>query len=370
MKKNILHVIGGLNRAGAETMLMNIFRKIDRNNYQFYFLVFYPKDCRQDYQNEIESLGGKIIHLEEKNLMKNLIKAIRIYKENKIDVVHAHTLFNSSIYLLAAKICKISIRITHSHSTGQMKKENLVMKTYMTLSRTIIKLCSTHFVACGKEAGIYLFGDKIFNKKGIVIKNAIDSSVFFPREHNPNYLKQNNEKLKIGCIGSFYEVKNHVFLVGLANYMINEKKFTNFNFIFVGKGYLEEKLKSLIKEEKLEKYFTFLGTRTDISNLMNFFDVLVMPSLYEGIPVTLIEAQASGLPCIISNKISNEVDLDLNLVTFCDIDENYEEWYQSILENKDKYLSVESSELIQKKLSDSGYSLESNIQTLLSIYMA
>lgn len=370
MKTNIIHIIGGLNRGGAETMLMNIFRNIDKNRYQFYFLVFYPLDVHQDFHDEVLNLGGKIIHLENKYIISNIFKVIKIYKENKIDVVHAHTLFNSYLYILAATICGIKIRITHSHSTGQMRNLNLLTKIYIYISKIIIRIFSTHLIACSNDAGNYLFGKKLFKKKGILIKNAIDTRIFYPQNINSDYLDLTNLNLKIGCIGSFYDVKNHLFLIELANYMVNNKKFNEFNFIFVGKGYLEKKLKQLIRQKNLDKYFKFLGTRTDINKLMNFFDVLVMPSLYEGIPVTLIEAQASGLPCVISDNISKDVDLHLNLITFCNINENYEEWYQKILDQKNKHLLKDSRDQIQKKLDEFGYSLECNIKILSSIYSA
>lgn len=364
----VLQVIGGLNRGGAETMMMNIFRKVDKVNYQFYFLVFYPSNEHQDYEEEIINLGGKIINLHTKNIFFNFVNFCKILQKYKFDVIHVNTLFNSFLYIFPAMLFKVRIRITHSHSTGNMLKKNLVSKIYMSISRKIINISSNVYIACSVDAGYYLFGKDIFKNKGIVLNNSVDTNLFHPQKIENNYPGIEKDTLLIGCIGSFYNVKNHIFLINLAEYIVKNNLLSNFKFIFIGKGYLENELKREIANKKLDDYFVFLGTRTDIDKLMNILDILVMPSLYEGIPVTLIEAQACGLPCIVSNRISKDVDLNLNLISFYEINDNYSKWVSAIKENCNKHLNENDFDYIQDRLIKAGYSLEENVKKLLNIY--
>ncbi|WP_075878194.1 glycosyltransferase [Merdibacter massiliensis] len=363
----VLQVIGGLNRGGAETMIMNIFRNIDRSKYLFYFLVYYPQGVTQDYEEEVLNMGGKVIHFKQKFLIYDIFKLKKIMLKEKIDIVHAHTLFNSSISILAAKMANVPIRITHSHSTGQMKRENLLMKMYMSISKKIILSFSTKLVACGNDAASYLFGKH--GENVIILNNAIDINIFKPKKIDAlKYFDLiQDSKVKIGCIGSFYKVKNHSFLIELAFWM-KQQKITNIKFYLVGKGNLRIELENKIKELDLSNYFCFLGTRNDIDCLMNIFDVLVMPSLYEGIPVTLIEAQACGIPCLVSKNVSSQVDLGLNLVTFLDINGNFKEWYEAIMNLKGNKLLEKDIKLINCKLHDKKYTIEQSLKLLECIY--
>ena len=366
MKKiKVLHVIGGLNRGGAETMLMNLFKHVNHNKFEFHFLVYYSEKETQDYEKEVINLGGKIIHVSSNNIFNMFFDTYNICKKEKYDIVHAHTLFNSFISILASRLCNTPMRITHSHSTGQMKKENIIIKIYIKVSKLIIKKCSTHYFACGVQAGYYLFGKKLFDKKGLVFKNGIDLDVFNPQKKSDN--NQNSKLIQVGCIGSFYRVKNHQFLIELAEWQKNNN-IDDVKYNLVGKGNLEEHIKEQIKEKKVEKYFKFYGTRNDINVVMNFLDILVMPSLYEGIPVTLIEAQACGLPCIISNRISTEVDLGLNLLTILDINKNYKEWNEFIHKKYLSFFKEKDKEYIEKVITQSGYNIKDTAIKLERIY--
>lgn len=366
-KKKVVHVIGGLNRGGAETMLINLYRNIDKELFEFYFIVYYSKNEHQDYEKEIKDIGGKIINVSSKNQIDMFFKILKILKQEQFDIIHAHTLFNSSLSILAAKLANIPIRITHSHSTGQMKKENFLMKLYMKVSRYLINRYSTVYIACGVDAGNYLFSEKVFSKYGRVFRNGIDLDIFKPKKNEGYYDRK--EIINVLCVGSFYKVKNQIYLVKLAKYL-KDNQIKNITFNLVGKGNLENYIRNEVNNNNLENYFNFLGTREDISDLMNDNNVLVMPSLYEGLPVTLIEAQASGLPCIISKNISKESDMDLGIMTKLNInEENIASWYECILKYRNKHLTDKERNYIYETITNNGYNIKKTVLLLEEIYL-
>ncbi|PZU84846.1 MAG: glycosyltransferase family 1 protein [Chryseobacterium sp.] len=319
--QRVLHVIGKMDRAGAETMLMNLYRTIDRENYQFDFIVFTKE--KGDYDDEIISLGGRIIPIIAGNPIartKLLIKFLKSNKEYKI--LHAHTLFSNAFHILAAKFAKIPVRIAHSHNTDDQSKGFVVSNIYKAISRSIINKFSTDRLACGKEAAVCLFGQDQNNV--LILPNAIDSTTFMTiGKNNSNYINEkfqiNPQTLKIVQIGRLQEVKNHKFSVKVANNL--KKQGVDFKMLFVGKGDLSNDIKQEILDNDLTEDVIMTGLRTDIPQIMAGADVMIMPSLFEGFPVVLVESQAVGLPVIVSENVSGEVDLDLNLVDFLKLDE-------------------------------------------------
>lgn len=365
-QKIILQVIGGLNRNGAETMLMNIYRKIDRN-YKFVFVTYNLNEAEHDYEQEVISRGDQIIKLNLKRVSNPITfyaDLRKIMKERKYDCVHCHTLFNSGVVMLAAKHMNIPVRITHSHSSGITKRDNFVTRTYFKFSRYLIKTYSNVQIACNIDSGYYLFGNDFH---GFVLNNGIDVSKFNPNTF-PMYsihedLKR-NDILKLAAISSFYPVKNHKYMIEIAKKL--KERNVDFRLFFVGRGHLEEMLREKVKEYQLEDYVIFLGVLNNVYEFLPAIDLVLMPSLYEGIPVSLIESQSSGVPAIISNHISNDVDLGLGLIEFLDIEENYlEEWVEKICSFKKSSIDTV---FIGERIKEKGYNVESNIQFISNIY--
>lgn len=362
----ILQVIGGLNRGGAETMLMNLYRKLDRTKFKFVFLT-YNAGKQDDYDQEIYDNGDEIIKING-NHQSNPILLYRDLKQimnnRHFDCVHAHTLFNSAVAMVVAKQANVKVRITHSHSSGVMKKNNLINRTYFAISRYLIKKDSTHFVACDQKSGEYLFGTPF---KGIVLKNGVDLTKFNPTtkvkyELDENLSKPN--KIKLAAISSFYTVKNHKFMIEIAK-RLDEKKI-DFVMYFVGRGPLQAEIENKIAEYHLEKKVILLGVLNNVNELLPGLDFVLMPSLYEGIPVSLIEAQASGVPAIISTNISKDVDLKMGLIDFLEIENNYDEWVDHILESKAQ--KVTNPEYIKNVFIKNGYSVEKNLEKICKVY--
>ncbi len=368
--EKILQVIGGMNRRGAESFIMNVYRKIDRNKVQFDFLVY--SDKKQDFEDEIISLGGRVIHINISSIkIINNIKKIRnvIEEFGPYKAIHAQTLHNIGIVWEAAKHYPEILRIAHSHSTHNKKKSSLLLFIYEMWTKFIIKKYTHIMLACGYEAGIYLFGER-FKKDGIIIKNAIDIYLF-NKENSEEIDKIRSDlnikdELVIGSIARFSDVKNHPFMLKIAMYLKINK--INFCMLFIGDGEERNNIYQKVNKLGLNNEIKFLGVRNDINNLMHVIDVLLMPSFWEGNPVTLIEAQAAGLPCVISDSIPNENDFDLNLVYKCSLNSPIDEWVKTIIESS-KHRCLDN-DLIFNKLTNNGLNINDLANKLLNIYLS
>ena len=364
----VLQVIGGMNRRGAETFLMNVYRKIDRSKVQFDFIVY--NNDKQDYEDEINSLGGRVIHMPcsrgvgAYKSVKRIRQIIRQYGPYK--AIHAQTLYNISYALLAAKSFPEILRISHSHSTKNALSANFLRRLYEKWAAYIIRRDTQVMVACGEEAGEFLFG-KRFKTEGIVLKNGIDLDKHCPQDisaiHAIKARYQLENKLVIGAVGHFYEVKNHRFMIEIAESLKN--KSVDFKMLLVGKGDLQDEMKQIVLNKGLQENVVFLGTRTDIPDLMHVFDIFLMPSHFEGNPVTLVEAQAAGTHCVISDVITDKMDMGLDLITKISLNNNADCWADKINEISHKTKINES--VIRSKISACGYDAQTTADQLIKI---
>jgi len=350
MKKpvRVAHIIGKWVGGGVETVIMNYDKNINHDKVQFDFI------CDNDSTNipyeEIESLGGKVIlippYQKPLSYHRNLKK---ILKEEKYQIVHSHINTMSVFPLFAAKRAGVSVRIAHSHSTTNKKEigKNLMKQVL----RPLAKIFATHYFCCSEHAGCWLFGNKTYKKgKVYLLNNAIDLQKFkYNKETRETIRKElniNEDTLVIGHIGRFMKQKNHSYLIDIFNEVHNEN--SNSILVLVGQGPLQEKIKEKVKKLNLEKEVIFLGQRSDADKLYQAFDVFVLPSLYEGLGMVAIEAQASGLSCIFSTRVPKEANVVKELVKFLDISrENIKEWKEEILHiNKERKKDV--SMLLEK----------------------
>lgn len=362
--KRVLHIIGKMDRAGAETMLMNLYRQIDRDKIQFDFITF-TKD-KGDYDDEIIGLGGKIIPIIANNPVSRMIKlTIFLINHPEYQIVHTHMLLNNAFHLLAAKKAGVKHRISHSHSTSN-GKTGLVNKTYEKWSLLINRNLSTHKIACGKLAANYLFGS---TKDVLILPNAVDvDEIIKTSEVSRNYIEENfshtnkNLGLKVVQVGRLSKVKNHDFTLDIAKEL--KKRQVTFTILIIGQGTLEDRLKSKVIEDGLENHVLFLGVRSDITELMASADYMIMPSLHEGFPVVLVEAQTVGLTSIISDEISPEVDLGLDLVEFFSLT-NIKSWADRLMLPKTSSIDIKR---IKSTLKTHGFDVKANANTLSSLY--
>ncbi|MGL5752123.1 MAG: glycosyltransferase family 1 protein [Paraclostridium sp.] len=363
-KIKILHVVGAMNRAGTETMLMNIYRNIDREKVQFDFISYSQEEAH--YDKEIKSLGGKIIKLSSTTSIKEITKAIKEY--GPYDVVHAHTLFNSGIAMLAAKKCGIKTRIAHAHTTLD-NSSNIARKIYINIMRYLINKHSTHTLACSKEAGKYLFGEKELNKsKYKYFPNLINYENLLEKPiKEVEYFKKSeglNEGIVIGHIGTFKESKNHKFLLEICKYM-NEQNIDT-KLLLVGDGELRSELEDLAKIYNIIDKVKFVGVREDINVMLHSMDVFAFPSIFEGLGLVLLEAQAGGLPCIVSEAIQIEADLGINLVNKLKLEDRVETWSKEIIKVAGK--KENNIKKIENALEEKEYSTPKCILKLMKIY--
>jgi glycosyltransferase EpsF len=367
--KRILHIVGGMNIGGTETMLMNVYRSINRKEVQYDFISYYKSEGY--YDKEIGELGGRVIGLQSPNCVgplrtvRDLCKAIKEY--GPYEAVHCHTLFHCGLAVLAAYLCKVKIRVSHSHTT--LDNHNSILKRiYICFMRILIGVFSTNFVACSKTAAEYLFGKRIvYSSKYTYLPNYIEYSkiinVNLERNIKEELKIKKNEKV-IGHIGRFIDAKNHHFLVEVIGKMID--KDDKIRAILIGDGVLKNDIELKVKKMGLENKIFFLGLRDDIPELLSCMDLFVFPSIYEGLGLALLEAQAAGLPCLVSEAIQPEGDLQIGLVKKLNLSEGSDKWSSMGLE-------VLNSRQLDKKIilngfEENGYLLKDILSKLSKIY--
>lgn len=359
----ILECVNKMDRAGLETMLMNYYRHIDRSKVQFDFLTHRPD--QGEYDDEIESLGGKIYHaprLYPQNYIKYFQWMKRFFTTHHYPVVHSHIDAMSVFPLAAAKRAGVPVRIAHSHSESIDKNFKYIPKQ---IFRKILPHYANHLWACSKQAGIFLYGTENANRIKI-IPNAIDLQKYSfdlkTRENERKILGLPDNEVAIGHVGRLTAVKNHRWLIEMAK----ELNFDHvpFKMFFVGEGELRSKLEQEVADHGLENIIRFLGLRTDVADLMQAFDVLVFPSLYEGIPLTLIEAQASGLPVVASDRVSNEALIEQNTMQIS-LKTTPDKWAHTIVQISKGGRARDPLPLLKK----AGYDIHQSAKLLQKTYL-
>lgn len=359
----VLQVIGQMNRGGAESMIMNIYRKIDRTKIQFDFVVHTDEKC--DFDDEILSLGGMIYRvprfkginiLSYNRVWNNFFKAHNEYK-----IIHGHIGSSAAIYLKIAKKYNL-YTIAHSHNTKMGEGiKGFMYKLFSYPTRYI----ADYFFACSNLAGVCRYGKNILNQNNYsVLKNAIECNLFTYNEQIRNMKRKElnvENKFVVGNIGRFNIQKNHKYLIQIFNLLsqINEKAV----LLLIGRGELEQEILNAVKYYDLEEKVIFTGVRQDINELLQAIDIFVFPSLYEGLPVTVIEAQAAGLPCLISDTITDEVCIT-PLVNRLSINDNAKVWAEKINLFK-KYKREDFSKDIEHK----GYDISTSVSNLEEFYL-
>lgn len=357
----ILQVVTIMDRGGIETMLMNYYRNIDRTKIQFDFLVH--RQNRGHYDNEIEALGGKIFRLpaiQPKNLVKYYQQLTDFFRQTKYNVVHAHIDTLSTLALSAAKKKGIPIRIAHSHNTSM---EFNIKAIFRQCSKMLLNTKCTHRFACGKKAGAWLFGKK-FQNNGVLMNNAIDTYKFSFAENTRQFYRDRfrlKDRYVIGHVGRFSKQKNHKFMIDIFDKV--QKLYDKSVLVLVGQGELEPEIKQLVTDLGLNDKVLFLGLRDDIHSLMQVFDVFLFPSLFEGLPVTLVEAQAAGLQCIVSDTVAFEAKIT-NLVEFISLTQAPGYWAKNILRFKDGYDRKD----MYNEIAAAGYDIKKNANWLQTFY--
>lgn len=338
MEKNepirVAQIIGKWLGGGVESVVMNYYRHIDRTKIQFDFI------CDEDSTNipygEIEKMGGKVILIPPyQKVFKYHKKLKEVLKSGGYKIVHSHINTLSVFSLFAAKCAGVPVRIAHSHSTTNKKekKKNLLKQVLRPFS----KVFATDYMCCSELAGRWLFGNKEYDNGNVyLLNNAIDLDKFkYDEEKRKEKRKELNiedSTLVIGHVGRFVEQKNHRFLIDIFNEVHKQKE--NSILLLAGQGPLMEEMKEKVKILGIEDSVKFLGQRNDINELYQAMDLLLFPSLYEGLGMVVVEAQISGLPCVVSTEIPKIAKVTKK-ITFVNLENKIKPWNEVIF----KYLS-------------------------------
>ena len=325
-----LHVLGQMYRGGAESRTMDLFRNLDRERFVLDFLVMKPG--RHHYFDEIEALGGRVFYVEppmESNFLR-FVRDVRgiLATEGPFGVVHCHTDFNSGAVMLAARLAGVPVRVVHAR-TSPPASTGSVRRIYNRAMRRLILSSSTQLVACGTEAGTHLFGKGAMSAGRVVmLPNAIELDRFTmsatARTDARRGLDLDQDCPVVVNVGNLRPVKNQSLLVrAFARLLAHQPEAV---LLLVGEGPDEASLKSLVEALGVGTQVRFLGSRDDVPVILAAADLFVMPSLWEGVPGAAVEAQATGLPVLLSDTISREADAGTGLVRFQSLHLSEEQW--------------------------------------------
>lgn len=304
----VLHMIGALEMGGSQAMVMNLYRHMDRERIQFDFVLDHPD--RDDYAPQVKALGGKLFtmpgfHGNVLEIRRSWENFFREHPEYKI--LHSHVRSYASLYLPVAARCGLKT-VIHSHSTSNGSGLSSLVKLALQYP---LRYQADVLMSCTREAGVWLYGGRACRgEKFFLLKNAVDTEKFAFREDIRSRYRQElglEGKLVVGHVGRFHEAKNHGFL--LECFAALRQLRPDAMLLLVGDGELRPEIEKKIKELGVDKQVLLLGNRSDVAELMWAMDELAFPSKWEGLPVTVVEAQAAGLPCFISDRITREVDI-------------------------------------------------------------
>lgn len=335
----IIHAVSVMNRAGQETFLMNVYRKLDRNQIQFDFQC--SRKMKGDYDEEIIEMGGKILYLDENEFRLPVLKYLgqilqqyKFFKKNRgYDIYHIHTYhaFDAWLCIVGAKLGGVKHIVLHSHNTNGMHK------TLHKVFRILLRYMKIERFCCSQMAGEWMYGKKEMSRGRVsIIKNGVDTDKFKydiqVRDKERRELEL-EDQFVVGHIGRFNIQKNHKFLIRVFK-EIKEKE-NHAILLLIGTGELQQEIKDMVIEYQLQDSVQFLGTRKDVAELLNAMDLLVFPSLHEGLSVVAIEAQAAGVPILAADTLTPETKVT-ECIEFFSLAKTEKEWAEKALSYKGK----------------------------------
>lgn len=359
---------GSLAKGGMQAVLMSICRNLSNDSTKFDVLVFNEKE--EYYEEEFKNLGGRIFRIPiklKKNKFFNRIYGYTkggeiIYGTYKIlkrngpyDAIHCHNLFESGLCCLAAFLAGVPVRIAHSHSNENSSfKESRIYILYNKMMKNFIKKFATVKIGCSIPALKNLFGD---DPSAFVVNNAIDLEKFNPNNYPE---KQLTDQVKIIHIGRFSKQKNQEFLLMLFQKILTNG--LNAHLTIVGRGNDEKLLKNLVKELNIERFVEFLPSDSDIPFLLSRSNLMILPSISEGLPVVLVEAQAMNVHCIAST--ASPIQANLGICEFLDLKLGIDNWAQYI----EDYLKRTDLSMKAKQEEVQKYNIKTVVKQYEAIY--
>lgn len=360
--KRILIIAASLKVGGAEKVTRDICLRSDPAAYEFHYVVF--GKAVGEYEQDIVEHGGSVFHLDPPaKSYRQYMKALKaLIEEYRYHAVHAHTMFNCGWVMLAAKKAGVPVRVAHAHSaldTGN----RLDKKLYETAMRQMILQNATDLVACGEKAGMRLFGEKAYRERGKLVLNGVDVGGFRFDKSKRQAIREKigwQEAFLLGHVGHLASVKNQSFLLELMPEVL--KRQPNARLLLLGEGDDRKMLEDKIRELGLEEKVLMPGNVTNVSDYLSAMDVFVFPSLYEGMPLSVLEVQANGLPCVISAGVPKDVYLT-DLIHPLALADDKKNWI-------DKILSVKRSNpyAYASRMEEAGFGLQGSMDKIYQIY--
>lgn len=370
--KRILHVVRGMELAGAETFIMNAYRKIEREHVQFDFAVCREGSCH--YDAEITSMGGRILlhPAPEDGLLPYRASLRRTFRESgPFHGVHSHVHYFSGIVLQIARDAGVPVRVAHSHTMNDGRGHSLVRRGYRLLMRRMIRRHATRMLCTSRAAGEALYGPNCWSDPRVrIVPNAIDLCRFETagkdRAETRAGLGLPASAFVVGHAGRFQKEKNHRFLIQV--FAALRQRRPDAWMALAGDGPLRSEVETMARVLGLADRVLFLGWRTDIPQVLGAMDVFLLPSCYEGLGMAAVEAQAAGTPCVVSDRVPPEGDIGLGLVQPLSLEAGAGKWAEAALGWRG--ISRPDWRRRESEFRRCGYDLPALVRTLEIVYGA
>lgn len=357
----VLQVLGTISLGGAESRVMDLYRKIDKNKIQFDFLV--TDGTGDHYKSEIENMGGRVYYLPAFRIVnystyrKACIDFFSSHSSldesgkriSEYSAVHGHMTSTASIYLPIAAGYGVPLTIAHARSAGV--DPGLKGMATNILRRSLYKKCDM-MIACSDEAGDAVFGPK---SDYVFMPNAIDVKEYAYNETSRSNIRNqygiSDDEILIGHVGSFRYAKNHDLIIDIFKKISETDNGDKYRLMLVGDGSLRTEIEGKVSNLGLSDRVIFTGNQSPVAPYYSAFDILLFPSHYEGMPGTVVEAQASGLPCIISDAITKQVIIT-DLVRVMSLKDSVDNWVEAIKTMLSKYSDRNVDEELESTMYD------------------
>lgn len=362
----ILHELANLDGGGVARLLYDYYSYMDKEIIHFDFVI------SDDIDNGIleiplKELGCTIYKIPslKKNFKERMRMLDSIISSGNYDAVHSHNPKRSCFILSIAKKYGVSRRIAHSHIAYEDISKTKEILDRFFLIRT--KMLATDLLACGEDAARYMWGKKVFqNNDYHIMRNAINTAKFQFSEEKRDCIRTQmglSDKKVLGIVGRLDEQKNHKFLLDVVKEVCAHRG--DCVLLIIGRGPLEQDLKNQVSQLNIGDNIRFLGIRDDVDSLLNALDVFILPSLYEGLPVVLVEAQANGLPIVASDSITKEMAVT-DLISFLPLTVSASEWAKTVMNDFEK---GSNRKPYAERIKDAGYDIELECKKMQKFYL-
>lgn len=359
----VLQIIGIVAGGGVEAVIMNYYEHIDRTKVQFDFIVH--NDNKIDITQKVEAMGGKVYKVTPyyKNPIAFMHGIYKVIRDHHYRIVHSNMNTLSAFPLFAAWVAGAPVRILHNHSTsspGETKRN--IMKFML---RPFARLFANHYLACSRLAGEWMYGRKMMDSgKVTIVNNAIDLKKYAFNPQKRKILRKElglADEFVIGHVGRFMFQKNHEFLIDV--FAEAYKKNPHMALLLVGDGPLRPAMEEKVRKLGLTGHVKFLGLRNNVQDFYHVMDLFIMPSHYEGLPVVGVEAQANGLLCLFSTKVTKETRLT-HSAQFLDLEAGASMWAEGIIS-----LKCERNKKAGDELRQAGFEINKETEKLVKFYI-